>query len=575
MSFHPAEQVQVTVTVIRWSLVAAAVGVLAGISSAAFLLSLDWATTWREAHPWIIGVLPLGGLLIGLFYLRFGASVEAGNNLVLDEIHDPKKCLPLRMAPMILIGTVATHLFGGSAGREGTAVQMGASLADQVTHWLRLDRQDRRILLMAGISGGFAAVFGTPLAGMVFGMEVLALGAMRFEALLPCLIAALVGDRVTIAMGVQHTSYAVSSVPVLSFSGFMSALTVGAACGITAMVFATFTHGIGAQAKRRIAWMPMRLVIGGAIVALAVLLLGNTRYIGLGIPMIVEAFHQQAPVTDFLLKLLLTAITLGFGFKGGEVTPLFVIGATLGSTLAFILPLPVDVLAAIGFVALFAGAANTPLACIVMACELFGSPIAPYAAVACIASYLFSGHSGIYRAQRIGHPKHAAAGLPVGLLLSEVAATRQRWSAALLSFIHPFGLLGRASPEHHMTQLAALRIFCHQRERVRRSGLLGRWFAPNLGQTIARRAKRMGIKQVILHHVRAGYLPDQPLAIHDGEIPSQTMPVCIELLDAPEQLQRFARHYRSLLAPTRMVMLHCTEIDLKHRDRVMVSGSGA
>ena len=390
-----------------WAVLAGVVGVLAGISSAAFLLSLDAATAWRESHPWIIWFLPLGGLLIGLVYLRWGASVEGGNNLVLDEIHDPKKRLPLRMAPLILVSTVATHLFGGSAGREGTAVQMGASLADQLTRWLHLERHDRRILLMAGISGGFAAVFGTPLAGMVFGLEVLAIGALRFEALFPCLVAAVVGDRVTVALGVQHTVYTVAPVGAVTWAGGGSALLVGLACGLTALAFAQVTRGISGFAKMRIPWMPLRLVVGGLLVVAGVLALGfSTRYLGLGIPVMVESFTHPLPAWDFALKFLFTVITLGFGFKGGEVTPLFCIGAALGSAAAAVLPLPVDVLAGIGFVAVFAGAANTPLACIFMACELFGVHLGVYAALACIASYLVSGHAGIYKSQQIAQAKH-------------------------------------------------------------------------------------------------------------------------------------------------------------------------
>ena len=389
-----------------WAVIAGVVGVLAGIASAVFLLSLDAATAWRETHSWIIVALPLGGLGIGLLYQHLGASVEAGNNLVLDEIHDPKKRLPLRMAPLILVATVATHLFGGSAGREGTAVQMGASLADQLTRWLHLERHDRRILLMAGISGGFAAVFGTPLAGMVFGLEVLAIGALRFEALFPCLVAAVVGDRVTVALGVQHTVYTVAPWGSPTWAGLGAALAVGLACGLVARFFTQATRGIGGFAKVRIPWMPLRLVVGGVLVVAGTLALGfDTRYLGLGIPLMVESFTHPLPAWDFVLKFAFTVVTLGFGFKGGEVTPLFCIGATLGSAAAAVLPLPVDVCAGIGFVALFAGAANTPLACILMACELFGVHIGVPAALACVASYLVSGHAGIYKSQRIAQAK--------------------------------------------------------------------------------------------------------------------------------------------------------------------------
>ncbi len=389
----------------RWAALAAMIGVLAGLASAVFLLALEWATVTRESHLWLVALLPIAGFAIGLIYAHFGTAVEAGNNLVLDEIHDPTKRLPLRMAPMILVSTVATHLFGGSAGREGTAVQMGASLADQVVRFTGLDRHGRRIALMAGISGGFGAVFGTPLAGMVFGLEVLVIGAIRFEALFPCLVAAVVGDRVVTLLGVHHTVYTVATVPALGLITAGSAIAVGLASGVMARVFTGLTHQVTTRAKAVLPWGPARLAAGGALVALAALALGTSRHLGLGIPMILDGFQAPAPWSDCALKLVLTAVTLGFGFKGGEVTPLFVIGATLGSALAVMLPVPVDVLAGLGFVAVFAGAANTPLACILMACELFGSGLGVLAALACVSSYLVSGHTGIYRAQRLETPK--------------------------------------------------------------------------------------------------------------------------------------------------------------------------
>ncbi len=399
---------------LRWIPLAALAGTLAGTASAVLLVSLAWATAFREAHLWIIALLPVAGLLVGCLYLYYGTAVEAGNNLILDEIHaevhadteNPRRTIPFRITPLILIGTFLTHLFGGSAGREGTALQTGASLADQLARPFRLGPADRRLLLMSGLSGGFASVFGTPMAGAVFGLEVLAIGTLSYEALVPCFLAAFIGDLTTHAWGVSHTVYRVSATPELTLRRLLYAAVAGAMFGLTGMGFARVTHFLTSVFKRWIAWPPLRPFCGGVLVALGVFASGTTKYIGLGIPTILAAFRSRLPPFDWLGKLAFTAVTLGAGFKGGEVTPLFFIGAALGNALSSALPLPPSLLAGMGFVAVFAGAANTPLASTLMAMELFGAEAGAYAGIACVFSYLFSGHAGIYRSQRLGQGKH-------------------------------------------------------------------------------------------------------------------------------------------------------------------------
>ena len=411
----------------RWLLLACAVAALAGSASAAFLLALDWATATRESHRWLVWGLPLAGFAVGWVYLKIGHGVEAGNNLLIDEVHDPRKVVPLRMAPLILVSTVVSHLFGASVGREGTAVQMGGALADQLTHVFRLRPEDRRILLMAGISAGFASVFGTPLAGAVFALEVLVVGRLRYDALLPCFVAAIVAEQVTGLWGVHHTHYAAGALPGIGAWTLGAVVLAGIVFGLVGMVFAEATHAASAFMRRRIAYAPLRPLVGGLLIAALIWFGGAWRYAGLGIPSIVEAFEQPAVPWEFAAKLGLTVASLGSGFKGGEVTPLFYIGATLGNALAPLLQLPFPMLAALGFVAVFAGAANTPLACTLMAMELFGAQIGVFAGLACVVSYLFSGHTGIYRSQRVGLAKHRA--LPEGLKLGELAAYRRRQRA--------------------------------------------------------------------------------------------------------------------------------------------------
>jgi len=410
MKFTLPEQALLLPYLAKWLALAFLVAVLAGSASAFFLFALDWATAWRVGHRWMIALLPLAGFGVGLVYLRVGRKVEGGANLLIDEIHDPRAVVPLRMAPLVLGGTIVSHLFGASVGREGTAVQMGGALADQLTLVFRLPPDQRRLLIMAGISAGYAAVFGTPLAGAIFGLEVLAIGRMRYDAILPCFMAAIVADRVGLLWGVHHTHYAVAAIVPMTAWSLVATLIAGVVFGLAGLLFTKATHGLTGFMKGRIAWPPLRPLIGGAVVALAVWALGTDRYIGLGIPTIVDAFQQPLPPWDFAGKMAFTIASLGSGFKGGEVTPLFFIGATLGNALAPLLHMPFATLAAVGFVAVFAGAANTPIASAVMAIELFGPGIGPYAAIACVVSYLMSGHSGIYRAQRIAYAKDGSGG---------------------------------------------------------------------------------------------------------------------------------------------------------------------
>ncbi len=407
----------------RWLLLSCILGTLSGTASAVFLYALERATDMRVAHAWLLWLLPVAGFVTGWVYHRVGKSVEGGNNLLIDEIHDPQKIVPKRMAPLVLVATVVTHLFGGSAGREGTAVQMGGALADRVTQCFGLERDDRRILLMGGIAAGFSSVFGTPLAGAIFGLEVLAIGRLRYDALLACIASSLVADQVCRAWGIHHTVYSIAFVPAVSPLGLGSVIVAGIAFGIVGMLFADATHATSAFIKRKISYAPMRPFIGGIVVAVAATLLNVPQYLGLGIPTIVEAFKGPLPAYDFAGKFAFTVVTLASGFKGGEVTPLFYIGATLGNALAHVLALPVPVLAGLGFVAVFAGAANTPIASTVMAIELFGVDIGVYAALACVVAYLFSGHTGIYRAQRVGHAKHPL--LPAGMRLADIPAWRK------------------------------------------------------------------------------------------------------------------------------------------------------
>jgi len=393
---------------IKWGLLGSAVGVLAGTASAVFLLSLTWATNFRLANPDILFLLPVGGFVIGWIYYRFAGSASKGNNLVIEEIHTNQSLIPLRMAPLVLFGTVVTHLFGGSAGREGTAIQMGASLADSLRRALHLSPQDRRLMIMAGISGGFGSVFGTPVAGFVFGMEVQSVGRIRYEGIIPCLVAAVVGDLVTRAWGVTHTKYPILANVEIDPLLLLKVALAGIAFGLCSILFVELIHRIKHWQSRWIKYPPLRSFVGGVVIIVLTLLIGSRDYLGLSLPLIQQSVNGTGVVTfAFLLKLVFTAITLGSGFMGGEVTPLFVIGSTLGYTLGLLLGVNPAFMASIGFVAVFAGASNTPLACSLMALELFGvgGGSALYIIVGCVIAYLASGHRGIYTTQIVNAPK--------------------------------------------------------------------------------------------------------------------------------------------------------------------------
>jgi H+/Cl- antiporter ClcA len=403
------ERARLVVHHLRWVALGAASGVLAGIASFAFLEALDWATDMRLDHPWLIWLLPVAGLLLGAVYHHLGGRAAQGNALLLEEIHQPSAWVPRRMAPLVFGGTVVSHVVGASVGREGTALQLSGSLTDLLSRSLRLDPADRRLLLIAALAGGFGAVFGVPLAGTVFALEVQAIGRVRYDALVPALAASVTGDLVVGALGHHHTTR--PQLEVALHAGLVAKVAIaGVAFGLTATAFTGLTHRLKTVMADRVKRPELRPVVGG-LATLALVGLVGRDYLGLSLPLIdgTLAGHHPSAAT-FALKLVFTAVAVGSGFPGGEVTPLFVIGTTLGAVLASPLGLDPVLLAAVGFVAVFAGAANTPLACTIMGAELFGSAVVVPMALGCVTSYVFSSHRGIYPTQRIGTGKVAPPG---------------------------------------------------------------------------------------------------------------------------------------------------------------------
>jgi H+/Cl- antiporter ClcA len=381
----------------QWGLLGSLVGVVCGAASALFLWLLDGASDFRTGHAQLVFALPVAGLVMGWLYERFGESVKAGNNLVITTIRNDGSAIPLRMAPLVLVGTVFTHLFGGSAGREGTAVQMGASLTDWISHRLRLTGNVRRQLLIAGVAGGFGSVFGTPIAGAIFGLEFIVRGRIEYHALVPALIASIVGDMTTRALGITHTLYPAATVLPLSPLLFLKWLAFAAAVALVANAFIILTLAIKVRSEKLVRRLPWRMFFGGLVIVGLWQIVGTNDYLGLGVPLILRSFEDpNLPLHAFALKLSFTAVTLGAGFLGGEVTPLFVVGATLGSALAQLMGIPIAMGAGVGLAAVFAAASNTPLALSIMAMELLGAPVFPHAAIVCVVAYLLSGKRSIY-----------------------------------------------------------------------------------------------------------------------------------------------------------------------------------
>ncbi|SDI58841.1 voltage-gated chloride channel family protein [Alteribacillus bidgolensis] len=398
----------------KWVILGSVIGIVVGSTTTFLLETNDYLGDVREKNGWLIGLLPLVGILLGYIYMNYGKVFSNNilndtaelNNLVIDTVHGKKK-IPIRMGPIVYFGTFLTVFFGGSTGREGAAVQMGGSVAEAVNRLFKVNLLDTKILIMSGISAGFGAAFGAPITGAVFGMEMTALGKMKFEALVPCLVASFVGHFMTTAvLGHKHEEFIIQNIPELSFITFTKVIIISVIFSLLSVLYCQLRHCIQNFSEKLFNKNHMkRAFVGGLIIAALTLIIGSQDYNGRGLQMLEQSFTEDVPPFAFLGKLVFTAVTLGTGFVGGEAIPLFFMGATLGNSLHTFIDLPISFLAALGLIATFSGGANTPIAAFLLAMEMFDGKGLEYFFVACLVSYIFSGHHGLWPSQQIYEPK--------------------------------------------------------------------------------------------------------------------------------------------------------------------------
>ncbi|MEA3321452.1 MAG: chloride channel protein [Bacillota bacterium] len=410
-------------TLAQWSFFGSIIGLLVGSITTFLLKTNDYLGDVRLQNDWLILLLPFGGIIIGYLYMNYGKvflnhtlnDTSELNNLVIDAVHGEKK-VPMRMGPIVYIGTFITVILGGSTGREGAAIQMGSSVASAVNNFFKVNRLDTKMIIMSGISAGFGAAFGAPITGVVFGMEMAALGKLKFEAVVPCLTASFVAHYVTTgAWGHKHEEFIIQSVPEISFITFMKVILLSVIFCLVSVLYCQLRHEIQHFSEKLFKKNHMkRAFFGGILVVAITLMIGSQDYNGRGIEMLELSFKEEVPPFSFLAKLALTAVTLGSGFVGGEAIPLFFMGATLGNALHTFVNLPLSFVAALGLIAAFSAGTNTPLAAFLLAMEMFNGKGLEYFFVACLISYLFSGHHGLWPSQKIYEPKSRLYQLPSG-----------------------------------------------------------------------------------------------------------------------------------------------------------------
>lgn len=394
-----------TIVFLKWLLIGITTGLISGVAGCLFHIGIETATELRTAEPVLILFLPVGGLAIAWIYDFFKMKNVNGTDFVIDSIRKDGR-VPILMAPAILLGTILTHLFGGSAGREGAALQLGGSLGSQVGKWFRLDEKDMHVVVFCGMSAVFSALFGTPLTAVIFVMEVISVGIIYYSAILPCLVSSVTAYLLSLWAGIKPVRFELAAVPDFEITSILQTLALAAMCALVSIIFCIVmakTHHLFSHLFKN---SYIRIFAGGILIVLLTFIVGNQSYNGAGMDIVDMAILDgQAQPAAFLLKIIFTAITIGCGFKGGEIVPTFFIGATFGCVMGQLLGMDPRFAAAMGLVAMFCGATNTPIASILLSVELFGSRGVEFFAVACGISYMLSGYFSIYSSQKIVYSK--------------------------------------------------------------------------------------------------------------------------------------------------------------------------
>lgn len=391
-------------TVLKWIVFSVVSGVVIGLVGTAFYFAMNWVTSTRIAHPKIIYLLPFGGMAIVGLYKLLHDEKDTGTNLVLSAI-SAGESVPLRMAPLIFATTLLTHLFGGSAGREGAALQLGGSLGNTLGRLFRFDEKDQHVMIMCGMSAAFSALFGTPMAAAIFSMEVVTVGIMHYSALVPCVVSSLVAHEIAVVFGATAEMFNIGEIPAFTLQSAVILTFLSAMCAIVSILFCIMLHRSEWLYRKLFKNAYLRAAAGGVVIIILTMLVGSQTYNGTGVSVIASCMEGNVRPEAFFMKMLFTALTLGAGYKGGEIVPSFFIGASFGCLFGNIIGFSPAMCAAVGMTSVFCGVTNCPITSLLISFELFGYDGMPYFLLAVAFSYMLSGYTGLYRSQKIVYSK--------------------------------------------------------------------------------------------------------------------------------------------------------------------------